>query len=321
MKLMTKELEERFKKYPLYSQDGLGGNAKVIAKYFNPVGAGTWLITEGNKLDNGDYKMFGYCNLGDDEMAELGYVMLSDLENIKLPFGLKIERDLYLDKNITLAESLRANGFSVPSFLSDGKVENNQVYVICYNSLNIFPSKESAKSFFSECYYMTEGAEHERYGDVLLKLEKTNLVIDNISDSCIQAVIRTNDNEDDLILVEFGKFLSFDDSIKYYEEKIKPILELSDDYGINFYSKLPFEHFGSDEENSINYSFSDYYKSLLEKFGVNVDNIYTNNWSDGKYKLMVNNNEFKITAWDNLSSVIDNIDSIVELSKNEELEM
>lgn len=75
MKLITKELEKKFKKYPFYSQDGLGGDAKVIAKFFNPVGVGTWLITEGNKLDNGDYEMFGYCHLGDDYNAEFGYVM------------------------------------------------------------------------------------------------------------------------------------------------------------------------------------------------------------------------------------------------------
>lgn len=33
MKLITKELEKKFKKYPFYSQDGLGGDAKVIAKF------------------------------------------------------------------------------------------------------------------------------------------------------------------------------------------------------------------------------------------------------------------------------------------------
>ena len=82
MKLITKELEKLFEKYPIGSQDGLGGKAKVIAKFFNPTGVGTWIITEGNKLENGDYEMFGYCHLGDDEMAEFGYVMLSELENV-----------------------------------------------------------------------------------------------------------------------------------------------------------------------------------------------------------------------------------------------
>lgn len=46
MKLITKELERTFSKYPIYSQEGMMLDAKVIVKYFNPAGAGTWLITE-----------------------------------------------------------------------------------------------------------------------------------------------------------------------------------------------------------------------------------------------------------------------------------
>lgn len=116
MKLMTEELAKKFEKYPLYSQEGLLGESKVIVKYFNPSGAGTWIITEGNKLDNGDYEMFGYCHLGDDMNAELGYVHLSDLENLKLPFGLTIERDLHLDENCTLIEAMKATGITPPSY-------------------------------------------------------------------------------------------------------------------------------------------------------------------------------------------------------------
>lgn len=116
MKLMTEELAKKFEKYPLYSQDGLLGESKVIVKYFNPFGAGTWIITEGNKLDNGDYEMFGYCHLGDDTNAELGYVLLSDLEKIKLPSGFTIERDLYLDENCTLIEAMKSTGITPPSY-------------------------------------------------------------------------------------------------------------------------------------------------------------------------------------------------------------
>lgn len=126
MNLMTKELEKLFEKYPLGSQDGLGGQAKVIVKYFNPVGVGTWFITEGNKLDNDDYEMFGYCHLGDDEYAELGYVMLSELEKLNLPFGLKIERDLYLSKNCTLVDAMREVGITPPEYmLKDNKEEKD----------------------------------------------------------------------------------------------------------------------------------------------------------------------------------------------------
>ena len=95
MKLMTKEIEKKFKKFPLYSQDGKGDEAEVVVKYFNPYGAGTWLITEGEKQEDGDWLFFGYCHIFD---WEWGNVLLSQLEEIK-PFGpgtsLGIERDLY----------------------------------------------------------------------------------------------------------------------------------------------------------------------------------------------------------------------------------
>ena len=117
MKLMTKELEDRFKKYPLYSQDGLGGDSKVIAKFFNPVGSGTWLAIEGSKQENGDYMFFGYCMLGDPEMAEMGYFSLNEIENIKLPFGLGIERDLYFGEKY-LDEALKSSGLPVPDYLN-----------------------------------------------------------------------------------------------------------------------------------------------------------------------------------------------------------
>lgn len=124
MKLITKELEKIFEKYPLGSQDGLGGKAKVIAKFFNPTGAGTWLITEAEKLENGDYEMFGYCHLGDDEMAEFGYVCLSELQNLKLPFGLTVERDLYMKDDINILDAIKENGFNPPSFLLEDNEKN-----------------------------------------------------------------------------------------------------------------------------------------------------------------------------------------------------
>lgn len=127
MKLLTKELEEIFKKYPIGSQEELGANAKVIAKFFNPVGAGTWLITEADKLENGDYEMYGYCNLGDDEMAEFGYVSLSELQDIKLPFGMTIERDLYMSKDINIVDAMKQNGFEPPSFLLEKEENNDEV--------------------------------------------------------------------------------------------------------------------------------------------------------------------------------------------------
>lgn len=96
MELLTKEIIERFKKYPLYSQDGKGEDSVVLVKYFNPCGAGTWLITEAEQQEDGNWLLFGYCHIFE---WEYGYVMLSDLQNLKLPFGLTIERDLYIPKD------------------------------------------------------------------------------------------------------------------------------------------------------------------------------------------------------------------------------
>ena len=99
MMLMTKELEKKLNRYPIGSQDGNGMDARVVVKYFNPCGAGTWLITEGEKQEDGDWLLFGYCHLFE---WEWGYVLLSELQNVKLPFGLTIERELYItDKTVS----------------------------------------------------------------------------------------------------------------------------------------------------------------------------------------------------------------------------
>ena len=92
MKLMTKELENRLAKYPLYSQDGKGKDeTMVIAKFFFPVGNWTWYVTEGNKTENGDWEFYGYV-VGD--FPEFGYFTLSELESVNVR-GLMVERDMY----------------------------------------------------------------------------------------------------------------------------------------------------------------------------------------------------------------------------------
>ena len=93
MKLITKEIEKKFEKHPIYSQDGKGDAAEVIVKFFNPCGSQSWYIIEASKTEDGDYEMFGLCT--GSYFDELGYVMLSELESIRLPFGLGIERDMY----------------------------------------------------------------------------------------------------------------------------------------------------------------------------------------------------------------------------------
>lgn len=77
--------------------------------------------------------MFGYCHLGDDEMAELGYVMLSELENLELPFGLKIERDLYMPKDCDLIQAMKNTGITPPSYMLKDYEKNNDNDSINYD--------------------------------------------------------------------------------------------------------------------------------------------------------------------------------------------
>ena len=103
MKLLTKELREKL--LPLYSQDGKGGKAVVYVKYFTPSSSWSWFITEGEPVlsESGteiDFKFFGLV-FGHEK--ELGYVLLSELEEVRGPMGLPIERDLHF-KPKTLEE-------------------------------------------------------------------------------------------------------------------------------------------------------------------------------------------------------------------------
>jgi hypothetical protein len=88
MKLLTKELEERF------AQVGRQEEVKdpiVIAKFFNPIGRGYWFATE---YDPTDKIFFGYVSLFGDYNDEWGSFGLEELESLQLPMGMKIERDL-----------------------------------------------------------------------------------------------------------------------------------------------------------------------------------------------------------------------------------
>ena len=89
MKLMTKQLEQRFKE--VGSQEDIK-DPLVIAKYFNPTGAGTWYATEYNPEQR---LFFGYVSIFGDINDEWGYFSLDELESFKGQFGLGIERDLY----------------------------------------------------------------------------------------------------------------------------------------------------------------------------------------------------------------------------------
>ncbi len=91
MKLITKELEKRFAAIGSQNNEL---DPKVIAKFFLPWGATTWLATEYNAEDN---ICFGYVKglVAGEWNDEWGTFSIDDLESVKGPLGLGIERDIH----------------------------------------------------------------------------------------------------------------------------------------------------------------------------------------------------------------------------------
>lgn len=117
MKLITKEIEKALEAHPLYSQEG-NNNPKVLVKFFNPCGAGTWYVTEAEKMGEGDWLFFGLAHIFE---AELGYFSLSELVALRLPFGLHIERDLYFEGN--LDDAYKDLGIDRPTYDEQEELE------------------------------------------------------------------------------------------------------------------------------------------------------------------------------------------------------
>lgn len=92
MKLLTKELEARFQK--IGRQEDVS-DPLVIAKFFHPLGAGTWYATE---YFPDERIFFGYVSLFNDENDEWGYFSLEKLQMYRGPIGIGIERDLYFSE-------------------------------------------------------------------------------------------------------------------------------------------------------------------------------------------------------------------------------
>ena len=92
MRLMTEALEKRFAE--VGSQE-LVKDPIVVAKFFNPVGAGTWYATE---YDPTTKTFFGYVSIFGDWNDEWGYFSLDELESFQGPFDIGLERDLFWDE-------------------------------------------------------------------------------------------------------------------------------------------------------------------------------------------------------------------------------
>lgn len=103
MILLTPELRGQLRANDLARCNALRRDDPVpdpvpVVRFFNPVGAATWLATE---LDE-DGILFGVADLGFG-CPELGSFALEELESIQLPFGLGIERDILFEGRFPLS--------------------------------------------------------------------------------------------------------------------------------------------------------------------------------------------------------------------------
>ena len=92
MKLLTQELVDRFQQIGRQEDKS---DPIIIAKFFNPTGAGTWYATEYNPSDK---TFYGYVSIFGDWNDEWVYFSLTELESLKGPYGLGIERDIYFQE-------------------------------------------------------------------------------------------------------------------------------------------------------------------------------------------------------------------------------
>ena len=88
MKLMTKAIQEQAEKQ---YDEGSDMEQNVVAKYFDPMGSWKWFLMNKKKDDS-------YCwGIVKGFEVEMGSFSIDELESIKLPLGMKIERDLYFE--------------------------------------------------------------------------------------------------------------------------------------------------------------------------------------------------------------------------------
>ena len=99
MELLTQEIKKILP--ALYSQEQIE-DPMVVVKYFTPDSSWTWYIIEGSPQED-DWMFFCKAISNICPEGELGYVMLSELEQIKGSLGLSVERDLYF-KSMPLSQ-------------------------------------------------------------------------------------------------------------------------------------------------------------------------------------------------------------------------
>jgi len=101
MKLITDEQRAQLLDNGAAAARGEERDPPPVVKLFTPDAHATWLLTELDPQD-GD-TAFGLCDLGHGS-PELGYVRLSDLENLRGPLKLPVERDHFFTPTRALSD-------------------------------------------------------------------------------------------------------------------------------------------------------------------------------------------------------------------------
>ena len=84
----------------IHDQRGERFDPLPVVKFFNPLGAATWIATE---LYDDDDTLFGLADLGFG-CPEMGPFSLSEISSVRLPFGLFIERDEHFEPLAPLSQ-------------------------------------------------------------------------------------------------------------------------------------------------------------------------------------------------------------------------
>jgi hypothetical protein len=96
-KILTAENIKTLEKFPFGSQEKVE-NPKILVKFFTPWSNWTWFVTEAEKQEDGDWLFFGMVHGFEQEM---GYFALSELTSVRGIGGLKIERDINFEGNLS----------------------------------------------------------------------------------------------------------------------------------------------------------------------------------------------------------------------------
>lgn len=216
----------------------------------------------------------------------------------------------------------------------------NNLYIIHLNTLIIFQDTKNVKRYverlydFFNKYYPNKKSSLNFFYRKILQNKKYNERKPSIEDKIFMFPTNTRshsknnhvnqicimDYKNKILKINLNNYLTGIDAVQFYKRKIVPILNVSKAFDIDFTKRIPFEYFGADGISEISdYSFTSYYKYLLNYCGINVNDATTKEISDGKYEMKINNQIIDVRAWDKIEDVLDNVDTILEIIENKEL--